>query len=134
MASVFEAGRVDVVFNGHVHNYQRTYPLRHAVADAAARKVEDNSRLVDGRFTLDKSFDGRLDTSPEGVIYLITGAGGAGLYNPEQQDDPASWQGFTHTFVSKVHSITVADVDGSTLTVRQVSVDGEELDRFVVKK
>ncbi|HZW30985.1 MAG TPA: metallophosphoesterase family protein, partial [Isosphaeraceae bacterium] len=27
LAEVFEAGRVDVVFNGHVHNYQRTFPL-----------------------------------------------------------------------------------------------------------
>ena len=23
----FEAGKVDLVFNGHVHNYQRTYPM-----------------------------------------------------------------------------------------------------------
>ena len=85
-------------------------------------------------WTLDKSFDGQTDTRPDGVIYLVTGAGGADLYNPEQQDDPASWQEFTHKFVSKVHSLTVADVDGPTLTVRQVSADGEELDRFVVTK
>ncbi len=27
LAPVFEAGKVDLVFNGHVHNYQRTYPM-----------------------------------------------------------------------------------------------------------
>ena len=68
---------------------------------------------------------------PEGVIYLVTGAGGAGLYNPEQQDKPETWQGFTDRFVSRIHSITVADVEGKTLTVRQVSAEGEEVDRFV---
>ena len=27
LSPIFEAGKVDVVFNGHVHNYQRSYPL-----------------------------------------------------------------------------------------------------------
>ena len=89
---------------------------------------------VPGRWTLDTFFDGRTKTRPQGVIYLVTGGGGAGLYNPEQQDDPASWQPFTHKFLSKVHSLTVADVEGPTLTVRQVSADGQELDRFIVTK
>ena len=61
------------------------------------------------------------------MIYVVTGAGGQHLYNPEQHDDPDSWQEFTDKFVSKVHSLTVADVDGKTLTVRQLSADGQEL-------
>jgi acid phosphatase type 7 len=141
LAPVFEAGKVDVVFNGHVHNYQRSYPLQFVPAqenggspaigkDGKPAKV----RRVDGKWTLDKSFNGQSDTSPEGVIYVITGAGGQDLYNPEQQDDPASWQEFTYKHVSKVHSLTVADVDGPTLTVRQLTPDGEEVDRFVIKK
>ena len=68
------------------------------------------------------------------MIYLVTGGGGASLYNPEQQDDPSTWKEFTHKFVSKVHSLTIAEVDGPKLTVRQVSIRGEELDRFVVTK
>jgi hypothetical protein len=71
--------------------------------------------------------------SPVDVIYRVTGAGGAGLFNPEQQDDPASWQPFTDKFISKVHSLTVADVDGPRLTVRQVSAKGQELDRFTIQ-
>jgi hypothetical protein len=85
-------------------------------------------------FSVDKSLDGRADTTPDGVIYVITGAGGQHLYNPEQQDDRDSWLGFTHKFISIVHSLTVADVNGSTPTVRQLSGDGEELDRFVLTK
>ena len=75
-----------------------------------------------------------MKTRPEGVIYLVTGGGGASLYNPEQEDDPASWQEFTHKFVSKVHSLTVADVNGKVLTIRQISLRGQELDRFRVTK
>src|SRR5262249_34258471 len=31
LADVFEKGGVDIVFAGHVHNYQRTFPMRFAV-------------------------------------------------------------------------------------------------------
>jgi hypothetical protein len=34
----------------------------------------------------------------------------------------------------RVNSLTVADVDGPTLTVRQVAAGGREVDRFVVTK
>jgi hypothetical protein len=134
MADVFEAGGVQVVFCGHVHNYQRTFPLRFQVERDRDNKPIRRKELVDGRWTLDRTFDGITRTRPVGVIYLVTGAGGASLYNPEQQDDPATWKEFTHKFVSKSHSLTVAEVDGSRLIVRQVSLRGEELDRFVVTR
>jgi hypothetical protein len=134
LAEAFEAGRVDMVFNGHVHNYQRTFPLRFTPERGSYATPDRQNDRVPGRWALDTSFDGRTQTRPGGVIYLITGAGGAELYNPEQQDDPASWQPFTDKFVSKIHSMTIADVDGPSLTIRQVAADGQELDRFVVTK
>jgi hypothetical protein len=141
LSPIFEAGKVDVVFNGHVHNYQRSYPLRFepsAGNSAAPVKGKDGklakSRHVDGKFTLDKSFNGQSDTTPDGVIYIVTGAGGQHLYDPQQQDNPASWQPFSVKHISKLHSLTVADVDGSTLTVRQLTANGDEVDHFVVTK
>jgi hypothetical protein len=141
LSPVFERGKVDVVFSGHVHNYQVSCPLRFepsAGSNAAPVMGKDGklvkTRHVDGKFTLDKTFNGQNDTTPEGVIYVISGAGGQRLYDPEQQDDPASWQEFTRKHISKIHSLTVADVDGSTLTVRQLTVDGDEVDRFVITK
>jgi hypothetical protein len=134
LAEVFESGGVDLVFCGHVHNYQRSFPLRFVPAKRADRRPIRGKELIEGRWTLDRAFDGRTKTRPQGVIYLVTGAGGAGLYNPEQQDDPGSWFEFTHKFISKIHSLTVAEVNGPTLTIRQVSLHGEELDRFVVTK
>jgi hypothetical protein len=141
LAPVFEAGKVDLVFNGHVHNYQRSFPMRFVPAreNGAAPVVRKEGerpkgRLVDGKWTLDKTFNGQTDTTPEGVIYLVTGAGGQHLYNPEQQDDPASWQEFTYKHVSKVFSLTVVDVDGPTVTVRQLTPEGETVDSFAITK
>jgi hypothetical protein len=91
-------------------------------------------RHVDGKWTLDKSYDGKDDTTPEGVIYIVTGAGGQHLYDPDQQDKPETWQEFTVRHISKVHSLTAAEVDGKTLTVRQLTAEGEEVDRFVITK
>ncbi len=76
----------------------------------ASRSAKPTGSPAD--WTLDTSYDGRTQTRPHGVIYIITGAGGASLYNPEQQTDPASWQAYTHKFLSQVHSLTIADVDG----------------------
>jgi hypothetical protein len=129
LAEVFEAGKVDVAFCGHVHNYQRSYPMTFVPSG----DPDDRGRVA-GRWTLDKTFDGKTNTRPSGVLYIVTGAGGQHLYNPEQHDDPSSWQEFTAKYNAKVHSLTVADVDGKTLTVRQVAADGKEIDRFVVTK
>ena len=140
LAPTFEAGKVDVVFNGHVHNYQRSYPLRFVPDRQGTLMVGGRDgktargRVVNGRWSLDKEFDGKPDTTPQGVIYIVTWAGGQKLYNPEQNDDPDSWQKFTDKFVSNVHSLTVADVDGKSLTIRQVDAAGNELDRFRVTK
>ena len=140
LAPAFEAGKVDVVFNGHVHNYQRSFPM-HFVPDRKGTLLvggRDNKtvrgRVVTGKWTLDKSFDGKNHTKPDGVIYIVTGAGGQELYNPEQNNDPDSWQKFTSKFISTVHSLTVADINGSQLTIRQVSAAGKELDLFTIKK
>ncbi len=133
LAPAFEKGKVDIVFTGHVHNYQRSYPLRFAPdAPPSGEPVWRNE--VAGTLALDKKFDGVHNTRPDGVIYLVTGAGGARLYNPEQQDDPASWQPYTTRFVSTVYSLTVAEAAGRKLTVRQLDAGGKEIDRFILTR
>ena len=70
LAPIFEAGKVDVVFNGHVHNYQRTFPMTFVPDKQGTLMVggKDNKtvrgRVVNGRWTLDKSFDGKTNTRP----------------------------------------------------------------------
>jgi len=140
LSPVFETGKVDVVFNGHVHNYQRSFPLTFKPDRKGIQLIggRDNQtprgRVVNGRWTLDKNFNGKTNTEPKGIIYVVTGAGGQELYNPEQNNDPDSWQKFTDKFISTVHSLTVADVNGKTLTIRQLSSEGKELDSFKITK
>jgi hypothetical protein len=140
LAPIFEKGKVDIVFAGHVHNYQRSYPLYFVpdnnLGSQLVSGVDNRKRgkVVNGRWTLDKSYDGKRDTKPNGVIYIVTGAGGQGLYNPEQQKDTDSWQRFTVKFVSTVHSFTIMDVNGNTLILRQVDINGKEVDKMKITK
>ena len=133
VAPLLERGGVSLVFNGHVHNYQRSYPLKFAVeADGPDPRSRRINTRVDGTFTLDTEYDDTTRTRPLGVIYLITGAGGAPLYDPDQTTRPASWRPFTRKFVADVHSFTVVDVTPRSVEVRQVDVDGVEVDRFAI--
>jgi predicted MPP superfamily phosphohydrolase len=142
LAPIFEAGKVDLVLNGHLHNYQRSYPLtfksskgRNGTLLVGGRDgTVIRGRVVNGRWTLDKTFDGKTQTKAQGVIYVVTGAGGKELYDVDQHDAPDSWQPFTHRFVSNVHSLTVVDVSEKTLKIQQVTADGREVDTFTISK
>ena len=122
VADLFEEFKVDVVFSGHVHNYQRSFPLKY------------EGKEKSWTWTLDRKFNGKTNTRPNGVIYVITGAGGAGVYNTEQNDKPDTWQKFTDKFMSKVNSFTQVDVNGKRFELRQISSTGVELDRMVITK
>jgi predicted phosphodiesterase len=140
LAPVFEKGKVDVVFNGHVHNYQRSFPMTFAPVKQGVLLMGGKDgktirgRVVTGKWTLDKQFDGKKITKPNGVIYIVTGAGGQELYNPEQEKDADSWQHFTCKFISTVHSLTIAKVSGNKLVIQQKSQDGKIVDALTITK
>jgi hypothetical protein len=69
-AKFLEDHGVNMVFNGHEHNYQRTYPIR--ALNAAAAPVTTGGPAV----SIDTTFDGVNQTVPDGVLYLVEGAGG----------------------------------------------------------
>lgn len=140
LSPIFEAGKVDVVFSGHVHNYQRSFPMTFTPDKKGTLLVggKDNKlirgRVVNGRWKLDKSFDGVTNTKPNGIIYIITGAGGQELYNPEQTNDPDSWQKYTDKFISDIHSLSVVDINDRTFTLRQISPDGKQVDSIKITR
>ena len=140
LAPIFEKGKADVVFNGHVHNYQVTYPMTFApdgkgvviVGGKDGKNIR--GRLVNGAWKLDKTFNGNTITKANGVVYIITGAGGKDLYNPEQTNDPDSWQKFTNKFLATIHSFSVIDVDGNKFSLKQIDKNGKEIDSFTITK
>jgi hypothetical protein len=134
IADVLEHGGVDIVFNGNTHNYQRSHPVRFMPKPGPCGRMICDWPRVDGDIKIDRGYDGVARTRADGVIYIITGAGGSGLDEAQQTNNPATWQPFTRAFIADVPSLTVVDVNGRRLTVRQVSGDGQELDRFTLTK
>jgi hypothetical protein len=142
LAPLFEAHGVDIVLSGHEHTYQRPRPLRFAPAGAGnSADIGEKDRRVPGTFAIDTTFDGRVNTRPNGVLYIVTGAGGKHLYDPGFTDNPSLW---THAddghadyvvkMVTDRHSLTLFDVDGSRLTMAQIDEEGHEFDRIAVTK
>ena len=129
IAPILQKHGVSLVFAGHVHNYQRTAPLLFNPTKVGARR-----QPVEGTFTIDEAFDGRTVTRPKGIIHIVTGAGGADLYDPKQTLDRASWQPWTRAFISDRHSFTVLDVEAGKLRLRQLDVQGRELDGITLTK
>jgi len=106
VAPLFETYGVDVVFSGHDHDYQRSYPmLGEAVVDSA--QSPDFKR-------------------PRGVIYIVTG-GGAGV-RPTSAGCP-----FTAAAISVTH-FTRVDVDGLTLTLQAIDNQGRVIDTMRIDK
>jgi hypothetical protein len=103
LVPVFEAVGVDIVFAGHDHMYQRTASIR------AGEVVEEGT----------------------GVVYTVSGAGGAPLYDalpPNQRPD------YVVALNDKVHSFTWIDIDGDALRLRQIAVDGKVIDDWTLRK
>jgi len=99
LVPAFERTGVDIVFCGHDHLYERTVPMR-------------GGAPADG-----------------GVVYVVSGAGGAELYKLKK-DMPsyyaASYDG--------THGFTVISIDGDALTLRQVDIDGRTIDDWSTTK
>ena len=132
LADLFERHGVGLVFSGHIHNYQRTYPLRFAVQTYPDGHAPEPAHPVAGTWTLDKAYDGKTRTRPDGVIYLTTGAGGAKLYDTTQTDQPETWKPFTTRFLAASHSFTQVDVTPATVQVQQIDAEGSVVDSFTV--
>jgi acid phosphatase type 7 len=145
LAPVFERSGVDLVLNGHVHNYQRSYPLRFDPKKDSTGKplIGANGRgRVDGVFTLDKKFNGKRRSRPDGVIYIVTGAAGAGLYDTAFSKSPKTWVHtpvenwvpFTVKLISHVHSFSMIETKNSRLVFRQFDAKGKEFDKIELTK
>lgn len=105
IAKFLEDHGVNMVFNGHEHNYQRSLPLR-ANANVAAGPLPTGPAAV----SIDGSFDGVSQTVPDGVLYLVEGAGGNRDFDGDlgpargsglgiDQDDSATGLGSVSTFM-----------------------------------
>ncbi len=117
VADLFTKYKVDLVLAGHVHNYQRTYPIH----------FQSNG------FVIDKSFDGVRVLQPKGTIYVCTGAGGGELYDQKLADDSAKWLPFTAVYKAGFGA-SFLDISARTLTLTHLDSAGHEKDRIRIEK
>lgn len=101
LVPVLEAAGVDMVFNGHDHNYQRTLPLR----------------------------GGQVVEPGQGIVYVVTGAGGATLYEA-RTPRPA----YVAALDDQQWSFTHVRIDEAELRLRQIALDGSVLDEWRLVK
>lgn len=144
LSPLFEAWGVDMVLNGHVHNYQRTVPLKFipATNETGEQYIITPEGRVNGKFILDQHFDGVNDTSPEGIIYIVTGGGGLPLYDkdlsgqPElwKHDLPDNWVPFTVKFISDSYSYSMIETNGKRLVFQQIDLNGKVIDQITLTK
>ena len=134
LSDIFERTGVDVVFSGHSHSYQRSYPLHFKEVNAATTDSEAQAGYVYGSFKLDKSYDGQKNCKADGVIYVVSGAGGAHLSPAEMESMPGHWLPFTKKFDSRNHSMTFCHAEGKRLSIEQVDVNGNVIDSFAIEK
>lgn len=72
VAKLLEDHGVSLVFNGHDHNYQRTLPIRSTDRTSGPVSTTAGSPAV----YVDDQFNGTTQTVPDGILYLVEGAGG----------------------------------------------------------
>jgi Calcineurin-like phosphoesterase len=119
---LFEQYNVDLVLQGHQHNYQRTYPIKYN-DDSPANPI-----------ITDRNTD--TYTNPEGQIYLTVGTGGASLHKLNGNKAP-----YTVTAQDDVYGFLNVDVtanDAETILVGTFfdneAGSGETIDQFTVTK
>lgn len=144
LSPVLEQLGIDMVLTGHVHNYQRTVPLKFEPKrdSTGTRYLISEEGRVDGKFTLDEKFDGITNTKPNGIIYIVTGAGGAPLYDTSlsgkpdlwKHDPQENWVPYTVKIVSDIHSFTMIETDGKKLILKQMNAQGVVFDEIKVTK
>lgn len=143
---LFERCGVDVVLNGHVHNYQRSKPLTFLpsvdVEKMATALATSKLKMINGHFTIDNDFNGVDKTSPKGIVYIVTGAGGAEAHDVDFTNNPSkwvhkdkeNWAPFTQKFISGQPSFSYMTVDNNTFDFKQIDESGAVIDSFKITK
>lgn len=135
---LFERLGVDVVFAGHVHNYQRSLPLRF---EPAGRKPGE--KLISGKYTLDSRFDGADNTRPAGIVHIVSGGGGGSLYKDPTGPKAAelltkkygeNWAPYTAVHKVDKHSFVTCEVSPGRLQLKAIDQTGTEIDRVIITK
>jgi len=108
---VYDKYGVDLVLNGHDHDYERSKPIRGLATDGVRGVV-----ATDGPGGVTR-----------GTTYVVAGGAGAPLYDVGRD---CYWT----ARIEPVHHVMVVDAGPRTLEARTLRRDGSELDRFTLTR
>lgn len=116
---ILEAHGVDLVLGGHSHIYERSF-LVHGAYDTPTTRA---GHVVD-------EGDGKGEApyyravGEDGAIYIVAGHGGTNVGRDGDSEHPLMY------FTELANGSVLVDVDGATMRVRNVRLDGEVTDDF----
>jgi hypothetical protein len=114
---LFDKYRVDLVLQGHVHNYQRTYPLKYDPVSPSSPTITSTNT---------SSY-----TDPQGEIFATVGSGGVNIHG---FSDKSYYVAYQQAKKFGMLDILMAD-DGSKLTGRYYANGASSpSDQFTVSK
>ena len=105
---------MDLVLQGHEHNYQRSYPLKYNIRNSS------NPTITDAGI--------HNYTNPQGRIFVIVGTAGAHLFKLLGQAN------YMATQFTGVHGFLNIDIKGTALNAKFYSNDGSIKDQFTITK
>ena len=113
---IFEKYGVDLLFSGHAHNYQRTYPLFYNDGNSSQPLIEEKGNTE--------------YKSPSGMFQLIVGTGGIDFDDFSNQEPFVVYQQDSHYGFLNVDVID----QGNVLVGRYSTNTGDILDEFKIVK
>ena len=124
---ILEAAGVDLVFYGHVHDYQRSF-LMNGYYDSGAGfdPATMTNQSGDGRLDGDGPYDKSGERAPrDGTVYVLTGSAGS-----VKNSDPSEFQPYHHSALGSIKM----SVSGGQLDVKFIDNQGSVLDYFTMIK
>ena len=123
---VLEEFKVDMVFCGHSHVYERTQPIKgHFGSDDSFNAAK---HVVSGA-TPDKPNDYKVGRAGQGVIYIVAGSGGQ--LGGQMPGFPLNSAVYSNTTEG---ASVLLDITGNKLEARTIGSTGAVLDRFSIEK
>lgn len=112
--ALFDKYGVDFVLEGHVHNYQRSYPIKYNQQDPSKPLVTSSSR--------------NAYNNPDGEIYAIVGTGGVNLHGLSGKS------AFMASQQDSKFGVLDFNFNGDRLDAKYISNDGKIMDQFSITK
>jgi Purple acid Phosphatase, N-terminal domain/Calcineurin-like phosphoesterase len=109
---IFDQYKVDLVLNGHVHNYQRSVPIR-----GFQPGTTDGIEAASG--------PNKEPVSESGTVYIVAAGASGDLYNV----DPPETCSYSYR-TEKVNNYAMIEIDNRTLHFQALRLDGTEIDSF----